>query len=410
MLERLAEHEYYCFLDGFSRYFQILVAPEDQEKTTFNCPYGTMAYKRMPFGLCNAPTTFQHCMMAIFHELIEDSMEIFMNDFSISGSSFDHCLQNLEKMLKRLFGPIQNHRLHRSLCLTVSLHKQDAKLWLIRWTLLLQEFDIKIRDKKGVENLAPDHHSRLENPNLGKLNKAEIKDLFSEEQLMTISDRGNEPSYVDYANYLASRTKSYEDASLVVRQPKCFNNVTADHQGDIMGSTQPQGKSSKPGSTGIDFMGSFSLSNGNKYILVAIDYVSKWVEAQAFPTSDPQNIVNFLKILFFRFGIQKALISDRGTHFCNYQMEREMKRYGVVHRFSTAYYLQTNGQVKTTNRAIKRILEKTIGNNRKEWSNKLDDALWAFLTMFKTPLGTISFRIIYGKACHLPVELEHKAY
>ncbi|GJT55112.1 RNA-directed DNA polymerase [Tanacetum coccineum] len=101
MLERLAEHEYYCFLDGFSRYFQILVAPEDQEKTTFNCPYGTMAYKRMPFGLCNAPTTFQHYMMAIFHELIEDSMEIFMNDFSISGSSFDHCLQNLEKMLKR---------------------------------------------------------------------------------------------------------------------------------------------------------------------------------------------------------------------------------------------------------------------------------------------------------------------
>ncbi|GJW16975.1 reverse transcriptase domain-containing protein [Tanacetum coccineum] len=209
MLERLAEHEYYCFLDGFSRYFQILVAPEDQEKTTFNCPYGTMAYKRMPFGLCNAPTTFQHYMMAIFHELIEDSMEIFMNDFSISGSSFDHCLQNLEKMLKRyeetnlilnwkkchfmasteVFGPIQNHRLHQSLCLTVSLHKQDAKLWLIRWTLLLQEFDIKIRDKKGVENLAPDHHSRLENPNLGKLNKAEIKDLFSEEQLMTISDR-----------------------------------------------------------------------------------------------------------------------------------------------------------------------------------------------------------------------------
>ncbi|GJW67298.1 putative nucleotidyltransferase, ribonuclease H [Tanacetum coccineum] len=101
MLERLAGHKYYCFLDGFSGYFQILIAPEDQEKTTFTCPYGTFVYKRMPFGLCNAPATFQRCMTAIFHELIEDSMEVFMDDFSIFGISFDHCLKNLEKMLKR---------------------------------------------------------------------------------------------------------------------------------------------------------------------------------------------------------------------------------------------------------------------------------------------------------------------
>nr|GEV68411.1 RNA-directed DNA polymerase homolog [Tanacetum cinerariifolium] len=101
MLERLARHEYYCFLDGFSGYFQIPIAPEDQEKTTFTCLYGTFAYKRMPFGLCNAPATFQRCMTAIFHELIEDSMEVFMDDFSVFCSSFDHCLKNLEKMLKR---------------------------------------------------------------------------------------------------------------------------------------------------------------------------------------------------------------------------------------------------------------------------------------------------------------------
>ncbi|GJW93181.1 RNA-directed DNA polymerase [Tanacetum coccineum] len=101
MLERLAGHEYYCFLDGFSGYFQILIAPEDQKKTTFTCPYGTFAYKRMPFRLCNSPTTFQRSMTAIFHELIKDSMEVFMHDFLIFGSSFDHCLKNLEKMLKR---------------------------------------------------------------------------------------------------------------------------------------------------------------------------------------------------------------------------------------------------------------------------------------------------------------------
>nr|GFC90019.1 putative reverse transcriptase domain-containing protein [Tanacetum cinerariifolium] len=107
---------------------------------------------------------------------------------------------------------------------------------------------------------------------------------------------------------------------------------------------------------GTDFMGSFPSSNGTKFILVAIGYVSKWVEAQAFPTNDARNVVNFLKRLFTRFGVPKALISDRGTHFYNYQMERAVKRYGVVHRFSTTYHSQTNGQVENTNRAVKQIL------------------------------------------------------
>ncbi|GJS06237.1 reverse transcriptase domain-containing protein [Tanacetum coccineum] len=101
MLERLAENEFYCFLDGFSGYFQIPIDPQDQEKTTFTCPYGTFAYRRMPFGLCNAPGTFQRCMMAIFHDMIEKTMEVFMDDFSVFGDSFDSCLSNLEKMLKR---------------------------------------------------------------------------------------------------------------------------------------------------------------------------------------------------------------------------------------------------------------------------------------------------------------------
>ncbi|GJW97653.1 reverse transcriptase domain-containing protein [Tanacetum coccineum] len=101
MLERLARNKFYCFLDGFSGYFQILVDPQDQEKTTFTCPYGTFAYRRMPFGLCNAPGTFQRCMMAIFHDMIEKTMEVFMDDFSVFGDSFDSCLSNLEKMLKR---------------------------------------------------------------------------------------------------------------------------------------------------------------------------------------------------------------------------------------------------------------------------------------------------------------------
>ena len=101
MLDRLARHSYYCFLDGYSGYNQIAIALEDQEKSTFTCPYGTFAFRRMPFGLCNASATFQRCMMSIFYDLVEEVMEIFMDDFSIYGSIFEDCLKNLETVLQR---------------------------------------------------------------------------------------------------------------------------------------------------------------------------------------------------------------------------------------------------------------------------------------------------------------------
>nr|GEX07635.1 reverse transcriptase domain-containing protein [Tanacetum cinerariifolium] len=101
MLERLAGNVFYCFLDGFSGYFQISIGPRDQEKTTFTCPYGTFAYRRMPFSLCNAPGTFQRCMLAIFHDMVEKTMEVFMDDLSVFGNSFEDCLSRLDKMLQR---------------------------------------------------------------------------------------------------------------------------------------------------------------------------------------------------------------------------------------------------------------------------------------------------------------------
>ena len=101
MLDQLARHEYYCFLDGYFGYNQIAIALEDQEKTTFTCPYGTFAFRRMPFGLCNAPGTFQRCMMTIFSDMVEKTIEVFMDDFSVLGSSFDNCLENLRSVLVR---------------------------------------------------------------------------------------------------------------------------------------------------------------------------------------------------------------------------------------------------------------------------------------------------------------------
>ena len=160
---------------------------------------------------------------------------------------------------------------------------------------------------------------------------------------------------------------------------------------------------------GIDFMGPFPDSKGNKYILVAVDYVSKWAEAKASPTNDAKVVVDFVKSLVCRYGCPKAIISDRGTHFANYLLEKTLKRYGVHHRFSTAYHPQANGQAENTNRTLKRILEKTVDNNPKIWSQKLEDALWAYRTAYKTPIGSTPYRMLYGKACHLPFEFEYKA-
>nr|GEY66904.1 hypothetical protein [Tanacetum cinerariifolium] len=119
---------------------------------------------------------------------------------------------------------------------------------------------------------------------------------------------------------------------------------------------------------GIDFMGPFPSSKGNKYILVAVDYLSKWVEAKALPTNDARVVVKFLKSLFPRFGIPRAIISDRGTHFCNDQFTRVMIKYGVTHRLATAYHPLTSGQVEVSNRRLKRILERTVEENHASWA------------------------------------------
>nr|GEY21108.1 reverse transcriptase domain-containing protein [Tanacetum cinerariifolium] len=124
----------------------------------------------------------------------------------------------------------------------------------------------------------------------------------------------------------------------------------------------------------IDFMRPFQSSKGNKYILVAVDYLSKKVKAEALPTNDARVVVK------------------------------------VTHWLATAYHPQTSGQVEVSNRGLKRILERTVGENRASWSDKLDDALWDFCTAYKTPVGCTAYKLVYGKSCHLSIELEHRAY
>ena len=548
MLDKLAGHPHFCFLDLYSRYNQIAIAPEDQEKTTFTCPYGTFAFRGMPFGLCNAPATFQRCMMSIFSDLVEEIMEIFMDDFTVYGSSFDQCLKNLETVLQRCQdkqlalnwekchfmvteGIVLGHKISatgleidqskvsiiktlappttvkgvrsflghagfyrrfikdfskmaRPLCKLlekdtrfnfddsckaafeeikmklvqapimgapewdqgfeimcdasdfamgavlgqrkekifrtiyyasrtfneaqenysttekemlaivfacekfrqyvlgshVIIHtdhaaikylmtKKEAKPRLIRWVLLLQEFDLEIKDKKGCDNVIADHLSRVERNNAEE-EKIILTENFPDEQLFKVSFQL--PWYADIVNYLAcgvapsefsyqqkrklrtdSRYYIWDDpllfkrgADMIIRrcvleneQGKIMNECHASPYGGHFSGERTTHKILQSGFYwptifrdcaewvklcdrcqkignissrnemplrgimvvqifdvwGIDFMGPFPPSFGNLYILLAVDYVSKWVEAVACPRNDANTVLSFLQ-------------------------------------------------------------------------------------------------------------------
>nr|GEY39719.1 reverse transcriptase domain-containing protein [Tanacetum cinerariifolium] len=402
---------------AFLGYFQIPIDPKDQEKTTFTCPYGTFAYKRMPFGLCNAPGTFQRCMMVIFHDMIKQTMEAFRtlkdklteapilialnwdqlfelmsdaNDYDVGavlGQRIEKHFRPIHYASKTMTQAETNYTTTEKEMLAVVYAFEKFRSYLIMNKSI--EFDFKVIDTRGAENYAADHLSRLENLYENTFDPKEINKTFPLESLDKVAHKDpSTPWFTDLANYHAGnliikgmtsqqKQKFFKDARYyfwdgpylfrtctdqIIRRcvagkeaidilNACHSGPTGGHYGanytakkvfysgfywptiykdafelvKCCESCQRQCKISQKDEMpqnsiqiceifnvwGIDFMGPFPSSEGNKYTLVAVDYLSKWVEAKALPANDARVVVKFSKSLFSRFGTPKAIISDR---------------------------------------------------------------------------------------------------
>ncbi|GJZ55090.1 reverse transcriptase domain-containing protein [Tanacetum coccineum] len=436
MLERLAGNEYYCFLDGFLGYFQIPIDPKAQEKTTFTCPYGTFAYRRMPFEnsfstcLSNLEKMLKRCEdtnlalnwekshfmvkegIVLGHKISKKGIEVdkakidvgfyrrFIKDFSNISRPMTHLLEKntpfiFSKECIQAFQTLKKKLTEAPILI--------APNWDQPFELMCDASDYAIGAVLGQrieKHFKPIHYASK------TMTEAESNYTTTEKEMLAVVKRFEKSSYL-----IIIKEHSQESVDILTA---CHSGPTGGHYSANYTAKKRQGKISQcdemPQNSiqvceifdvwGIDFMGPFLSSKGNKYILVAVDYLSKWVEAKALPTNNARVVVKFLKSLFARFGTPRAIISDRRTYFCNDKFAKVMSKYGVTHRLSTAYHPQTSGQVEVSNRRLKRILERTVGENRYLVAPDSLMTLCGIMYPYKNPLVAPLTIYLYGKAVY----------
>nr|GEX81473.1 reverse transcriptase domain-containing protein [Tanacetum cinerariifolium] len=413
MLEQLAGNEFYCFLDGFSGYIQIPINLPDQEKTTFTCPYGTFAYRRMPFGLCNAPGTFQRCMMAIFHDMIEKTMKVFMDDFSVFGDSFSSCLSHLDTMLQRFIQdffkiarPMTN-LLEKEIPFVFSKYCIDAfetlkkKLteasilvlpnWNLPFELMCDASDFAIGVALGqqkMKHFQPIHYASK------TMIEAQIHYTTTEKEMLAVE-------HIRITRllsiFLVSKMLSQDHLSRLENPHKdVFENKDINKKfpletiGKISSGSTPWFAHFANFQAGNFIIKGVSSQQKNKFFKDVKHYF--WDDPYIFWICADQIIqrcVNGQEA----YDILKACLEGptEGHHGADFTAKKVF-------------------DAKVSNRGLKRIFKRTVGENPASWSEKLDDALWAFRTAYKTPIGCTPYKLVYEKSCHLPIELEHKAY
>nr|GEW94919.1 DNA-directed DNA polymerase [Tanacetum cinerariifolium] len=401
MLERLAGNQYYCFFDGFSGYFQIPIDPKDQEKTTFTYPYGTFAYRRMPFRLCNAPGTFQRCMMEIFHDKIEKTMEVFMDDFSVFGNSFQSCLSHLERMLKRPMTRLLEkdtpfifsqecvdafQTLKRKL---TEAHILIAPDWDMPFELMYDASDFAIGAVLGQRQ---DKHSRPIHYASKTITEAESNYTMTKKEMLAVVY-----AFEKFRSYLILN-KSIEFTFKVI-DTKGAENMAADHLSRL---ENPHQNVIDPKEINESFP--FETLNlvstrGNQSTLWFADFANYQAGNFNFKGMSSQQKSKFFKDESVE--ILKACHSGPtgGHHGPNYTARKG---------FDSGFYWPT---IYHDAQDLVKNCDVCQRQGKISLRDKMpQNSIQAFCIAYKTPIRCTPYKLVYGKACHLPVELEHKAY